>query len=300
VGFDNKSIPYYGTYSSIPYEFDGGGSIGCSGSFMYMNSNECASCDCQILYDERNCRFIGLYGPAYDDDYFPAVTYFNNYDEDFELPAGVLPVNDMGAGTKVLAIGPYEGMDLVSLPGETAKVIYLWSRYYSVIDVGGTGNYYVHSWLVKSYSGTNHIITDSDQRPFPAPELLNRKSIIKMSANFNIYKYFFFTDGAENLYVCNIETLDYKFIYKAKSDITYIHASPVTSVFKDYGGNPEYPDFRLAVCCVNGNIDILNVRESEIVKIYEGDDSGLFLKKFDGFGTIKGMIWATRGFEGEY
>ena len=62
----------------------------------------------------------------------PAIVYFETYDQDLEVPSGVLRVNDMGAGTRCLAIGAYEKIDVASNGGVT-----FWANYVSLIDVQG-------------------------------------------------------------------------------------------------------------------------------------------------------------------
>lgn len=99
------------------------------------------------MYDEQNARFIGItHYPQWGAVYTPAIVYFKTYDQDLEVPSGVLRVNNMGAGTRCLAIGAYEKKDVASNGGLT-----FWSNYVSLIDVQGTGNYDLHEFAVKTW-----------------------------------------------------------------------------------------------------------------------------------------------------
>ena len=223
VGTDNKAIPYYGKYGAMPYEFEGGSRITCFAPFHNV-TYWCADEERCILYDEQNARFIGItHYPQWGAVYTPAIVYFKTYDQDLEVPSGVLRVNNMGAGTHCLAIGAYEKKDVASNGGLT-----FWSNYVSLIDV--------HSHMLA---------------------------------------------------------------YTAGSRITGISGSPVVCEFYGYGGNSTDPNFRLALSQENGDIAIIDVNTSQMVRLFEGFAPDLELKTFSGFGDVKGMVWCTN-YEGEY
>lgn len=130
----------------MPYEFEGGSRITCFAPFHNV-TYWCADEERCILYDEQNARFIGItHYPQWGAVYTPAIVYFKTYDQDLEVPSGVLRVNNMGAGTRCLAIGAYEKKDVASNGGLT-----FWSNYVSLIDVQGTGNYDLHEFAVKTW-----------------------------------------------------------------------------------------------------------------------------------------------------
>lgn len=65
------------------------------------------------------------------------------------------------------------------------------------------------------------------------------------------------------------------------------------------GGNSTDPNFRLALSQENGDIAIIDVNTSQMVRLFEGFVPDLELKTFSGFGDVKGMVWCTN-YEGEY
>ena len=248
-----------------------------------------------ILYDEQNARFIGItHYPQWGAVYTPAIVYFKTYDQDLEVPSGVLRVNNMGAGTRCLAIGAYEKKDVASNGGLT-----FWSNYVSLIDVQGTGNYDLHEFAVKDMDNNSHLITGTDQYGFSGSSLLTPQSVIKMSSNFEKNPYFYFTDGDKNLYIYSMQMRSHMLAYTAGSRITGISGSPVVCEFYGYGGNSTDPNFRLALSQENGDIAIIDVNTSQMVRLFEGFAPDLELKTFSGFGDVKGMVWCTN-YEGEY
>lgn len=157
VGSDNKAIPYYGKYGAMPYEFEGGSRITCFAPFHNV-TYWCADEERCILYDEQNARFIGIaHYSQWGAVYTPAIVYFKTYDQDLEVPSGVLRVNDMGAGTRCLAIGAYEKIDVASNGGLT-----FWANYVSLIDVQGTGNYNLHEFAVKGMDNNSHLTVQTN------------------------------------------------------------------------------------------------------------------------------------------
>ena len=232
VGTDNKAIPYYGKYGAMPYEFEGGSRITCFAPFHNV-TYWCADEERCILYDEQNARFIGIaHYSQWGAVYTPAIVYFKTYDQDLEVPSGVLRVNDMGAGTRCLAIGAYEKKDVASNGGLT-----FWSNYVSLIDVQGTGNYDLHEFAVKDMDNNSHLITGTDQYGFSGSSLLTPQSVIKMSSNFEKNPYFYFTDGDKNLYVYSMQMRNHVLAYTADSRITGISGSPIVCEFYGYDVN---------------------------------------------------------------
>ena len=69
--------------------------------------------------------------------------------------------------------------------------------------------------------------------------------------------------------------------------------------FYGYGGNSTDPNFRLALSQENGNITVIDVNKSQMVRLFEGFSPDLKLQTFTGFGNVKGMVWCTN-YEGEY
>lgn len=103
-------IPYYNTYSSMPYNFDREVRIGAVAPFhnvTYWAADE----ENVLMYDELSSRFLafvkGNYGDSYD-SYSPKVVYFSYYDAGGEFDPSVPKVDNLGSGTKCLALGAYE------------------------------------------------------------------------------------------------------------------------------------------------------------------------------------------------
>ena len=169
----------------------------------------------------------------------------------------------------------------------------------SLIDVQGTGNYDLHEFAVKDIDNNSHLITGTDQYGFSGSSLLTPQSVIKMSSNFEKNPYFYFTDGDKNLYVYSMQMRNHVLAYTADSRITGISGSPVVCEFYGYGGNSTDPNFRLALSQENGDIAIIDVNTSQMVRLFEGFAPDLKLQTFTGFGNVKGMVWCTN-YEGEY
>lgn len=87
--------------------------------------------------------------------------------------------------------------------------------------------------------------------------------------------------------------------YTAGSRIIGISGSPVVCEFYGYGGNSTDPNFRLALSQENGEIAIIDVNRSQMVRLFEGFAPDLELQTFSGFGDVKGVVWCTN-YEGEY
>ena len=295
VGYDNHEIPYYGKYSAMPYSFEGGSRITYFAPF-YNATYWCADEDNCILYDEQNARFIGMTDSnQWDDAYSPDIVYFKTYDRDMEIPSGVLRVDNMGAGTRCLALGAYEKTDVDPEYGGLTH----WSNYVSVIDVQGTGTYNIHEFSVKGMSAKSHLITATEQYEFSGGPLLTPQSVIKMSSNFEKNPYFYFPDGGNNLYVYSMQMRQHVLAYTAGSRITHISGSPVVCEFYGYGGNSTEPNYRLTLSQENGDITVIDVDKTKMVRLFEGFTPDLELKTFSGFGNVKGVVWCTN-YQGEY
>ena len=78
-------------------------------------------------------------------------------------------------------------------------------------------------------------------------------------------------------------------IEQAKEILDICHAKNLTA-----GVN-----FQLALSQENGDIAIIDVNTSQMVRLFEGFAPDLELKTFSGFGDVKGMVWCTN-YEGEY
>ena len=135
--------------------------------------------------------------------------------------------------------------------------------------------------------------------PFSGASLINDKSVIRMSSNFEKNPYFYFTDGGNNLYIYSMATQSHALAYTADSRITHLCNSPIVCEFKNYGGNSEAVNWRMAVVQEGGNVAILDVATAKMVKVFEGSKPELEIKKLSGFGDVKDIVWATN-YEGEY
>ena len=296
VGYDNHTIPYYGKYTAMPYPFDGGSNITYFNSF-HNNTYWCADESNCLVYDQLNSRFIIITEAYYSWElpYIPGIVYLRTYDKDFNIPSGVLRVDNMGVGTRCLALGAYEK---TNVDPETGGLTH-WSKYVSIIDANGSGNYQMHEFSVRDLSSRSHMITQTDQYPFSGRQLLNKKSVIRMSTNFEKNPYLYFTDGDNHLYIYSMQLKKHVLAYTASSRITQISSSPIVCEFVGYGGNSTEPNYRLALAQENGDISIIDVDKSKLVKLMEGFDTDFELKTFSGFGDIKGMVWCTN-YQGEY
>ncbi|WP_290539992.1 PKD-like family lipoprotein [Alistipes sp.] len=295
VGYDNHEIPYYGKYPAMPCHFEGGSRITHFAPFHNV-TYWCADEENCILYDEQHGRFIAIvdaYG--WDAVYRPDIVYLKTYDRELEIPSGVLRVDNMGAGTRCLAFGAYEKKDVDPLTGGLS----FWSDYLSIIDVNGTGNYQIHEFAVRELTSRSHLISATDQYPFSGAGVLNARSIIRMSSNFEKNPYLYFTDGGRNLYVYSTQLKTHLLAYSAESRITGIYPSPIVCEFYGYGGNSPEPNFRLAVAQELGDIAIVDVSKANMVRLFEGFHPELELKTCSGFGDVKGVVWCTN-WKGEY
>lgn len=297
MNYSNASVPYYGSYSAMPYAFDGGADITCFQGFQnvtYWTASE----DMAMMFDSLNSRFLafinGGYGSSYE-SYSPKVIYFNYYDSNAQFDASVPRVNDMGAGTRCLAIGAYEMIS--SDPSGFGVSFY--PSYVTLVDMNGSGNHYLYNFTVNPVGANNHVITENTMIPFSGSSLLTDKSVVRMSTNFVKYPYLFFTDGDKNLYVYSMAAGTHALAYTASSRISKLCTSPIVCEFSKYGSNNAEPNGRLAVALDNGNIEILDVNDTKMVRLFEGMNPSLHIKSLSGFGDIKDIVWATN-YEGEY
>ena len=291
------SVPYYGTYSSMPYAFDGDVKIGAVATFQnvtYWAANE----DKVLVYDEKNSRFLafvqGTYGSLYE-DYCPKVVYFSYYDSETEFDPSVPKVNAMGAGTKCLGLGSYE--EVYTEPTYGGLTFY--PHYVALVDYGGTGNYYVYEFTVNPMDYKRHTVTANAHTAFSGADILAEGSVVKMSANFRKNPYFYFTDGGNRLYVYSMDAKSHRLLYEASSKITSICSSPTDCPFSNYGANQSTPNFRLALAQEDGKISIVDVSQSKMVSLFEGFSPKVLIDELSGFGDIKSIVWATN-YEGEY
>jgi hypothetical protein len=291
-----SGIPYYGTYSSTPYTFDGGAKITCVNTFKNVTYNV-PNEDIVMMFDEQNARFLafaqGSYGDAYE-DYSPKVVYLNFYDQEGEFQAGVPKVDNLGIGTKCLAIGAYE------VSGTTAGGGYhIYPKYVTLLDLGGTGNYQLYRFSVSPMNENNHVITENTMVPFTGASILTKDSKILMSTDFEKNPFFYFTDGGKKLYVYSMEAGTHALAYEASSKITGLSSSSLACPFSEYGANSTAANFRLALTQEGGTVSVLDVAEAKMVKLFEGQQPDLLLKSISGFGDVKDIEWVTN-YEGEF
>ena len=172
-------------------------------------------------------------------------------------------------------------------------------NYVTLLNLGGSGNYQVYTFEVNPLGEGNHIITQNTMTTFSGSTLMTDKSVVLMSTNFEKNPYFYFTDGDKNFYVYSMATKSHVLAYTASSRITHLCGSPIVCEFKDYGGNSEAVNWRMAIVQENGNVDIIDVAADKMVKAFEGKNPDLHLKSLSGFGDVKDIVWATN-YEGEY
>ena len=293
---DYAGIPYYSTYGSTPMSFTGGAKIGCFNSFKnvtYLVPNE----EITMLYDELNSRFIAItadgFGDTYD-EYCPKVIYLNFYDQEGEFDPSVPKVDNLGTGTKCLAIGAYEFNGVTESGGFNT-----FPKYVTLLDLGGTGNYQLYRFSVSPMNENNHVITENTMVPFTGASILTEDSRILMSTDFEKNPFFYFTDGGKKLYVYSMEAGTHALAYEASSKITGLSSSPLACPFSEYGANSTAANFRLALTQEGGTVSVLDVEEAKMVRLFEGQQPDLLLKSISGFGDIKDIEWVTN-YEGEF
>lgn len=291
--YKNQTNAYYGRYTSLPREFENGAKITCFQGFpnpLYL----AADVDGAMAYDEKNARFIALTKGNAENRYNAGTVYLNNYDLEYTLPAGVRPVNDLGAGTRCLGIGAYQYYG-ASTSGST----FAWSKYVALLDLGGSGDYSVYTFSLDPLSWENHVVKESTQTPFSGGGVMTAKSLVQMSSNFDEHPFFYFTDGGRNLYIYSMETRTHRLAYTASSPITRICPSPIVCYFKEFGANSTEPNFRLALSGEDGSVSIVDVSYAKLVELFSGMSPDVEIARLEGFGDVKGMVWCTN-LESEY
>ena len=299
--YENKSNAYYGRYSTLPLEFEGGARIGCFQSFpnpLYTSANA----DGAMAYDELNGRFVALTEGNASNRYNAGVEYLQYYDSEYVRPAGVRAVNAMGAGSRCLGLSAFQYTG-----ASTEGTMLRWSEYVALMELDGAGDYCLYTFTVNPLSFGNHVVTESTQTPFAWGSLLDESSVVAMSSNFDEHPFFYFTDGAEKLYVCSVVkdsasgsvSLDCKLAYTAAAPITHICASPIRCYFQGWGANSTEPNFRLALSQTDGDVSIVDVSYPSLVRLFAGTDVDLEIAVLHGFGDVKGMVWCTN-IESEY
>ena len=293
----NASIPYYGRYSSMPHSFDGGFRADYFQGFQNV-SYWCADEDLVLLYDGACSRFLivtkGGYGQTYE-SYRPKVVYLSYYDVDGSFDPAMRRVDNLGSGTRCLAAGAYEkvGTD------ESGLGLNFYPSYVALMDYDGAGDYQLLRFTVDPVTPDSHVITEASQTAFSGAHELTDSSLIRMSANFEVNPFFYFTDGGKNLYAYSMDAGTHKLLYSAGADIVSLCTSPVNSSFSAYGGTPADVNWRLAVGLSDGSIDFLDVSSSTMVHVFEGLSTVKPLASVQGFGSIKTIVWATN-YESEY
>ena len=96
-----------------------------------------------------------------------------------------------------------------------------------------------------------------------------------------------------------METNTHVHIYASESKITHLCNSPIVCEFKDYGGNSESVNWRLAIVQEGGKVAVIDVSIPMMVKAFEGRNPDVEITKLSGFGDVKDIVWATN-YEGEY
>lgn len=289
-------IPYYGTYSNMPYAFNGGAKIGCFQGFQNVSrfvKNE----DVAIMYDELHGRFFAFtngnwYDSTNPDPFRPVLIEFQHYDETQTFDPAVPKVNAMGENTKCLAIGAYEEETYIYNDQETGEeVSQSNSVYVAVIDLGGNGNFQIYRFDVSPMSYRDHTIVRNSMQAIDGP--MSSESVIRMSSNFSQNPYFYYTDGDKKLYAYSMDLNVSKLIYEAPSKIVALSSSPLDCEFASYGGNSKEPNWRLAVGQEGGNVTILDVKKKNMTSVFDNVSSNLVLTTVGGFGDIKDIVWAT-------
>lgn len=291
-------IPYYGTYSSMPFTFDGGAKIDCFQGFQnvtYLTADE----ELTFMFDSLNGRFIVFTRGGYGNDYASysaKAVILSHYDQDAEIDPSIPRIDALPSGTRCLAAGAYE---MVTTDPEMYGAIHEYPEYVTLLDIGGTGDFQILRFAVDPIGSGNHAIVSASMKPFSGAVHLSDRSVIRMSSNFDKNPFFYFTDGDRKLYVYSMDLGTCALAYTAKSRITGLCPSPIVCEFSQYGGNNDSVNWRMAAAQEDGTISIIDVNQKKMVKLFEGGSSDLKITDLSGFGTVKDMAWATN-YEGEY
>lgn len=297
-----SSVPFYGTYASMPYTFPTETKIGVLQGFSnvaYWVANE----DITMMYDSQNARFIAMIaGNGFADNptpYRPELIEISHYDETKDFDSSVPPVYDLGQGTKCLALGAYERDSYIEYDtdGETILSQRTNHKYLALLDMGGSKDYKLYQFGVSPMGAGNHNIVEHSIEDFDAP--LTDDSVIRFSTDFSTNPYFYFTDGSNKLYVYGLQQKKHALLYEAEGKITHLSSSPLDCPFDGYGGNIKDVNWRLAAVQDNGKVSILDVSVKSVLKFMEGTSPKVELKVLDGFGDVKDIVWATN-YVGEF
>lgn len=302
VDKDHSGIPFYGTYGSMPYSFSMDSHISLLNGFnnvIYWVANETLS----VMYDSNNARFMAMItGNGFDTNptpYKPDLIELVHYDETLTFDPSVPPVYNLGAGTKCLALGAYEREAYIKYDTDGVTILSqrTYPKYVSLIDLDGTGNYKIYQFGVSPIGASNHNIVENTMEDFHGT--ITAESVIKLSTDFSNNPYFYYTDGANNLYVYGMEQKKSVLLYEAAGKITHLSTSPLDCPFADYGGNSTAANWKMAVVQEGGNVAILDVSTQKVLKLMEGSKPKIEEKTLSGFGNVKDIVWATN-FVGEF
>ena len=302
VDNDHSGIPFYGTYGSMPYSFSMDSNISMLQGFhnvIYWVANESIS----LMYDSKNARFMAMItGNGFETNptpYKPDLIELSHYDETLTFDPSVPTVDNLGAGTRCLALGSYEreAYTQYDTDGVTILSQRTYPRYVSLLDLGGSGDYKVYVFGVSPIGAGNHNIVENYMDNFDGD--LTEDSVVRFSTDFSTNPYFYYTDGSNKLYVYGMVQKRSTLLYEATSKITHISTSPLDCPFSDYGGNSTEANWKMAVVQEGGNVAVLDVSTQKILKYMEGSKPKIEEKVISGFGNVKDIVWATN-YVGEF
>lgn len=302
VDNDHSGIPFYGTYGSMPYSFSMDSNISMLQGFhnvIYWVANESIS----LMYDSKNARFMAMItGNGFETNptpYKPDLIELSHYDETLTFDPSVPTVDNLGAGTRCLALGSYEreAYTQYDTDGVTILSQRTYPRYVALLDLGGSGDYKVYVFGVSPIGAGNHNIVENYMDNFDGD--LTEDSVVRFSTDFSTNPYFYYTDGSNKLYVYGMVQKRSTLLYEATSKITHISTSPLDCPFSDYGGNSTEANWKMAVVQEGGNVAVLDVSTQKILKYMEGSKPKIEEKVISGFGNVKDIVWATN-YVGEF
>ena len=302
VDNDHSGIPFYGTYGSMPYSFSMDSNISMLQGFhnvIYWVANESIS----LMYDSKNARFMAMItGNGFETNptpYKPDLIELSHYDETLTFDPSVPTVDNLGAGTRCLALGSYEreAYTQYDTDGVTILSQRTYPRYVALLDHGGSGDYKVYVFGVSPIGAGNHNIVENYMDNFDGD--LTEDSVVRFSTDFSTNPYFYYTDGSNKLYVYGMVQKRSTLLYEATSKITHISTSPLDCPFSDYGGNSTEANWKMAVVQEGGNVAVLDVSTQKILKYMEGSKPKIEEKVISGFGNVKDIVWATN-YVGEF
>ena len=225
VDNDHSGIPFYGTYGSMPYSFSMDSNISMLQGFhnvIYWVANESIS----LMYDSKNARFMAMItGNGFETNptpYKPDLIELSHYDETLTFDPSVPTVDNLGAGTRCLALGSYEreAYTQYDTDGVTILSQRTYPRYVALLDLGGSGDYKVYVFGVSPIGAGNHNIVENYMDNFDGD--LTEDSVVRFSTDFSTNPYFYYTDGSNKLYVYGMVQKRSTLLYEATSKITHI------------------------------------------------------------------------------